>query len=107
MAPPVQTLSASLDAVEAEFALDKADLDRILARFLDRMDHGLANDGQDMAMIPSFGAFWTYSPVATGQKLSVAVAASCCLQGLRGGTQRFPCPYNHYLANSRTPSTYQ
>lgn len=57
--PPVAVqdarLAAAVERIEAEFALSKATLEAILARFIDRMKHGLANDGQDMAMIPSFG----------------------------------------------------
>lgn len=57
MAPRRLSLQETLDGIEAQFALEKKDLLAILKRFRNQMDHGLANDGQDMAMIPTFGAF--------------------------------------------------
>lgn len=49
-----KTLVQALDEVEKQLALPKDVLEAILHRFIDRMHHGLANDGQDMAMIPTF-----------------------------------------------------
>ena len=57
MAPRRLSLQETLDGIEAQFVLEKKDLLAILKRFRHQMDHGLANDGQDMAMIPTFGAF--------------------------------------------------
>jgi hexokinase len=56
MAPRRTTLKDALDDIEDQFSLPKEDLNAILKRFRDRMEHGLAHDGQDMAMIPSFGS---------------------------------------------------
>ncbi|MCO5608380.1 hypothetical protein L7F22_062589 [Adiantum nelumboides] len=56
MAPRRLSLQETLDGIEAQFALEKKDLLAILKRFRNQMDHGLANDGQDMAMIPTFDA---------------------------------------------------
>lgn len=55
MAPARLSLKAALDDLEHQFDLSTEDLNAILKRFRDRMDYGLKHDGQDMAMIPSFG----------------------------------------------------
>lgn len=55
MAPREITLIEALQDVEKQFELTTADLNGILKRFLQQMELGLAKDGQDMAMIPSFG----------------------------------------------------
>lgn len=49
-----KTIADALKGVEAEFQLDTNDLCALAGRFQELMDHGLANDGADMAMIPSF-----------------------------------------------------
>lgn len=60
------TLSSALGAIEAQFALPLDSLVHILARFRDRMVHGLAHDGADMAMIPSFGE-WAWNGTEEGR----------------------------------------
>lgn len=55
MAPRKVTLVEALRDVEEQFELTTTDLNGILKRFLQQMELGLAKDGQDMAMIPSFG----------------------------------------------------
>lgn len=61
MSSSKESLADALKAVEGQLALPKDVLERIMKRFLDRMDHGLANLGQDMAMIPTFGQCWVLS----------------------------------------------
>lgn len=65
MSQSKKTLNNALNELEEELALDKVVLDRILNRFMDRMDHGLANLGQDMAMIPTFGELHLLSDLIT------------------------------------------
>lgn len=55
MAPHRPALADALQDIEKQFDLTTADLDAILKRFRQQMDLGLAKNGQDMAMIPSFG----------------------------------------------------
>ena len=43
--------------VESQFALDTETLNGIVKHFLHLYEHGLANKGAAMAMIPSFGEF--------------------------------------------------
>lgn len=50
-------LQKAVQEIESQFTLSKEGLHAILERFLDRMAYGLRNDGQDMAMIPSFGTY--------------------------------------------------
>ncbi|UZJ53788.1 hypothetical protein CBS101457_003108 [Exobasidium rhododendri] len=54
MVPHPESLKTILDRMENEFDLTKKDLEVLLKRFRERMDYGLAHDGQNMAMIPSF-----------------------------------------------------
>lgn len=49
-----QSITEALKDVEAEFTLDTSDLNALVQRFHELMDYGLANDGADMAMIPTF-----------------------------------------------------
>lgn len=65
MSQSKKTLNNALNELEEELALEKVVLDRILNRFMDRMDHGLANLGQDMAMIPTFGELRLLSDLIT------------------------------------------
>jgi len=55
MAPRQTSLKDALDDIEEQFDLSKDNLNAILKRFRNRMEYGLAHDGQDMAMIPTFG----------------------------------------------------
>lgn len=48
------TLSSALSALEAEFSLDASALHALSAHFIKAMDYGLAHEGADMAMIPSY-----------------------------------------------------
>jgi hexokinase len=55
MVPQPKTLKTVLDDLESELELSTDDLNVILKQFRNRMDYGLAHEGQNMAMIPSFG----------------------------------------------------
>jgi len=51
------TLAQAMANVESQFALDTETLNGIVKHFLHLYEHGLANKGAAMAMIPSFGEF--------------------------------------------------
>lgn len=55
MPPAVKTtLSDALSTLQSEFSLDTDALNSLSKHFIKAMDYGLANEGADMAMIPSF-----------------------------------------------------
>lgn len=62
MPPHRLSLAEALQDVERQFDLTTDDLHAILKRFRQQMELGLAENGQDMAMIPSFGG----SPIGKG-----------------------------------------
>jgi len=57
MPPHRLSLAEALQDVEKQFELTTDDLNAILKRFRQQMELGLAENGQDMAMIPSFGKY--------------------------------------------------
>lgn len=55
MPPHRPSLADAMQDIEKQFDLTTDDLNAILKRFRQQMELGLAQNGQDMAMIPSFG----------------------------------------------------
>jgi len=55
MPPHRPSLADALQDIEKQFDLTTDNLNAILKRFRQQMEVGLAQNGQDMAMIPSFG----------------------------------------------------
>jgi hexokinase len=62
MPPHRLSLAEALQDVEKQFELTTDDLNAILKRFRQQMELGLAENGQDMAMIPSFGKYQAERP---------------------------------------------